>query len=78
MREDTDIELFLSNKINVIKDFNQSNFKISLIFDIHPVDIVRLNEVKYLYSKKLFDPILKKLEKLLSLLFRFIWCSLEN
>ncbi len=56
MREDTDIELFLSDKINVIKDINQSNFKISLIFDIHFVDIVRLNQVKYIYSKNCSIP----------------------
>jgi len=40
--DDNGVELLLSNKIDNIKDINESNFKISLTFEIHPVDVVRL------------------------------------
>ena len=49
--DENGVELVNSHKIESIKSINESSFKISLTFEINPVEIAKLKEAKYLYSK---------------------------
>lgn len=63
-REDEgEIELLNSHKIDSVKKINESSFKISLTFEINPVEIVKLNEAKYLYSKDVVQSYTEKVRK---------------
>ena len=63
-REDEgEIELLNSHRIDSIKKINESSFKISLTFEINPVEIVKLNEAKYLYSKDVVQSYTEKVRK---------------
>lgn len=51
------------HRIDSVKDINETSFKLSLTFEIHPLDIVRLNEAKYLYSKDIVQSYTEKVRK---------------
>lgn len=51
------------HRIDSIKGINETSFKLSLTFEIHPLDIVRLNEAKYLYSKDIVQSYTEKVRK---------------
>jgi hypothetical protein len=61
--DDTGIELLNSHKLESIKTINETQFKVSLTFEINPVEIVKLNEAKYLYSKDVVQSYTEKVRK---------------
>lgn len=63
--DDSGIELINSHKIESIKKINESSFKISLTFEINPVEIVKFNEAKYVYSKDVIQSYTEKVRKVI-------------
>jgi hypothetical protein len=61
--DDTGVELLNTHKLESIHSIDQSNFKISLTFEIQPVEIVKLVESKYLYSKEVTQSYTEKVRK---------------
>lgn len=57
------MEILTSHAIESIKDINESNYKLSLTFEIHPLEVVRLQGVKYLYSKDIVQSYTEKVKK---------------
>jgi hypothetical protein len=57
------VEILTSHAIESIKDINESNYKLSLTFEIHPLEVVRLQGVKYLYSKDIVQSYTEKVKK---------------
>jgi hypothetical protein len=61
--DDYGIELLNSHKLPSIESVNETNFKVSLTFEIHPVEIAKLIEAKYLYSKEISQTYTEKVQK---------------
>ena len=61
--DENGVELLNSHRLDSITTVNQSSFKISLTFEINPIEIVKLNEVKYLYSKDVIQSYTEKVRK---------------
>jgi hypothetical protein len=55
--------LITQHKIDSIKDINESSYKVSLTFEISPIEIVKVNSVKYLYSKDVVQSYTEKVKK---------------
>lgn len=41
--DDKGLELITRHRIDSIKDINETNFKVSITFEIHPIEVVKLN-----------------------------------
>lgn len=63
--DESGIELISSHRIESIKDINKSSYKISITFEIHPIEVVKLQEVKYVFSKDVVQSYTEKVRKTL-------------
>jgi len=50
--DESGLELITRHTIDSIKDINESTYKVRLTFEINPISVVLLNDVKFTYEKE--------------------------
>jgi hypothetical protein len=61
--DDSGLELVTRHTIESIEDINETGYKVKLTFEINPISVVLLNEVKFTYEKEVVQSYTEKVRK---------------